>query len=182
MTHRRTTLSTQTCVIYREREIANTLASRRRAVPAVPFALHSTLGGSRLAEGRHPWRVAWDGHRQRSRITSTTTDDDATTAPRPVPKMTAPSILLAAGSANRQHRATARTVTSPSRRGQARHHAIAQSPRGGGRQRANDGPASSRRITSTTSSSASHRTGRSDCGAGDGMRRGLSRSEMSTRQ
>jgi len=181
LTHRRTTLSTQTCVIYREREIANTLASRRRAVPAVPFALHSTLGGSRLAEGRHPWRVAWDGHRQRSRITSTTTDDDATTAPRPAPKMTAPSILLAAGSANRQHRATARTVTSPSRRGQARHHAIATRRRQAARKRWAT-PASSRRITSTTSSSASHRTGRSDCGAGDGMRRGLSRSEMSTRQ
>jgi hypothetical protein len=148
LTHRRTTLSTQTCVIYREREIANRLAPRRRAVPAVPFALHSTLGGSRLAEGRHPWRVAWDGHRQRSRITSTTTDDDATTAPRPAPKMTAPSILLAAGSANRQHRATARTVTSPSRRGQARHHGIAQSPRGGGRQRANDGPRQRRAVVS----------------------------------
>jgi hypothetical protein len=87
---------------------------------------------------------------------------------------------LEPGASNRN--GSHRHITITARTGAAsRHRAITTRRRQAARKRRAT-PASSRRITSTTSSSASHRTGRSDCGAGDGMCRGLSRSEMSTRQ
>ena len=138
----------------------------------------TSCGGSPSLEGRvgrsPPTLAHHVDHDRRRRDNSTTTgtkNDGTVNSARSRQREPA-----APGNGSHRH------ITITARTGAAsRHRAITTRRRQAARKRRAT-PASSRRITSTTSSSASHRTGRSDCGAGDGICRGLSRSEMSTRQ